>query len=171
MAWITLAIAPVLILLMFQFSFLPYHSHLATWTHRLLILGQLAVVYLLWPGVLDARREPQWVMQRLSSGPMAGLPFEVAGVSLLILVSLIAAAFPGEPHLNLLKLQSWSAVDCGPLRPTVISMLDRLHLAGVDVVDDERMVGRCGPPRCVPHLGATRRCASPRGAARRRQSR
>ena len=37
MAWITLAIAPILILLTFQFMFLPYHSHLATWTHRSLI--------------------------------------------------------------------------------------------------------------------------------------
>ena len=37
MAWITLAIAPVLILLAFQFAFLPYHSHLATWMHRFLI--------------------------------------------------------------------------------------------------------------------------------------
>jgi hypothetical protein len=35
-AWITLAIAPVLIVLAFQFRFLPYHSHVATWTHRIL---------------------------------------------------------------------------------------------------------------------------------------
>ncbi len=48
MAWITLAIAPILILLVFQFMFLPYHSHLATWTHRILMLagagGRLPVV-------------------------------------------------------------------------------------------------------------------------------
>jgi uncharacterized protein YjbI with pentapeptide repeats len=57
MAWITLAIAPILILLAFQFAFLPYHSHLATWTHRLLILIEMATVLLLWPLVLDAQRD------------------------------------------------------------------------------------------------------------------
>ena len=41
MAWITLAIAPILICLVFQFAFLPYHSHLATWTHRVLIIAEL----------------------------------------------------------------------------------------------------------------------------------
>src|SRR4051812_39052651 len=34
-AWITLATGPILILLVFQFMFLPYHSHIASWTHRL----------------------------------------------------------------------------------------------------------------------------------------
>ena len=45
MAWITLAIAPILILLAFQFAFLPYHSHLVTWMHRLLILLELGVAF------------------------------------------------------------------------------------------------------------------------------
>src|SRR5262245_60216149 len=58
MAWITLAIAPLLILLTFQVSFLPYQSHLATWTHRGLIAAELVVVFGLWPLVLDAQREP-----------------------------------------------------------------------------------------------------------------
>jgi uncharacterized protein YjbI with pentapeptide repeats len=57
MAWITLVIAPVLILFAFQVFFLPYHSHLATWTHRLLILAELGAAFLLWPLVLDARRD------------------------------------------------------------------------------------------------------------------
>src|SRR5262245_45621135 len=34
MAWITLAIAPLLLLLTFQLSLLAYHSHFATWSHR-----------------------------------------------------------------------------------------------------------------------------------------
>src|ERR1043166_8588266 len=59
MAWITLVIAPVLILLTFQFMFLPYHSHLATWTHRLLILMELVIAFQLWPLVLNPHREFQ----------------------------------------------------------------------------------------------------------------
>lgn len=76
MAWITLAIAPVLILQVFQFMFLPYHSEFVTWTHRLLILLELAAMFLLWPLVLDARRDLDWtklthgLMRSSSSGPM-----------------------------------------------------------------------------------------------------
>jgi hypothetical protein len=43
--WITLAIAPILVVLAFQFSFLPYHSHFVTWTHRLLILVELVAFF------------------------------------------------------------------------------------------------------------------------------
>src|SRR5262245_29682470 len=74
MAWITLAIAPLLLLLTFQVSFLPYHSHLATWTHRGLIAAELVVVFLLWPLVLDSRREPEWTMAWRRLRQMAGSP-------------------------------------------------------------------------------------------------
>src|SRR5947209_10137612 len=60
MAWITLAISPIIILLTFQFMFLPYHSHVATWTHRLLTLAEFAVAFQLWPLVLDSRRDFEW---------------------------------------------------------------------------------------------------------------
>src|SRR5260221_9208410 len=39
MAWITLVPVPIYVVLAFLFVFLPYHSHLATWTHRLLLLA------------------------------------------------------------------------------------------------------------------------------------
>ena len=60
MAWITLVIAPILILFAFQIAFLPYHSHLATWIHRALIFAELAAAFLLWPLALDARRDFDW---------------------------------------------------------------------------------------------------------------
>lgn len=47
MAWITLLLAPTLILLVFQFMFLPYHSHFVTWTHRLLVALELTTMVLL----------------------------------------------------------------------------------------------------------------------------
>ena len=53
----TLALAPIYVVLAFQFVFLPYHSHLVTWTHRLLLLVELTAAFLLWPLVLDARRD------------------------------------------------------------------------------------------------------------------
>ena len=50
MALITLALAPVLLLLMIQIKFLPYHSEWITWWHRILLFVDLALVWTLWPG-------------------------------------------------------------------------------------------------------------------------
>ena len=55
MAWITLAIAPVLILLFFQFQFLPYHSGWVTWAIRILIVIDLAIILILWPAAKGPR--------------------------------------------------------------------------------------------------------------------
>src|SRR6266481_3615853 len=77
MAWITLAIAPILILLVFQFMFLPYHSHLATWTHRLLILAELVLAFLLWPLVLDAQKDFDWPHIRAQIKRITTLPLRV----------------------------------------------------------------------------------------------
>jgi hypothetical protein len=50
MALITLALAPVALLLMFEVKFLPYHSETITWWHRGLLALDLALVWTLWPG-------------------------------------------------------------------------------------------------------------------------
>jgi len=76
MAWITLAIAPIIVLLMFQFAFLPYHSHFATLIHRLLIALELAALFLVWPLALDARRD--FVAPRISAGSERVNDFETA---------------------------------------------------------------------------------------------
>jgi hypothetical protein len=55
MALITLALFPVLLLLMFEVRFLPYHSWQITWLHRGLLALDLALVWTLWPGYRRAR--------------------------------------------------------------------------------------------------------------------
>jgi hypothetical protein len=50
MALITLALAPVALLLYLQIKFLPYHSEWRTWLHRGLLAVDLALVWTLWPG-------------------------------------------------------------------------------------------------------------------------
>ncbi len=50
MALITLALAPVALLLFLQIKFLPYHSEPITWWHRGLLALDLALVWTLWPG-------------------------------------------------------------------------------------------------------------------------
>ncbi len=156
MAWITLAIAPILILLVFQFAFLPYHSHLATWMHRLLIAAELTAAFVLWPLVLDARRDFEWTKIWMQVKRTMALPLRLFGPNdrrrdewvrlrqnavplascvLFVLVSLLLATFPGEPHVNLLTGQSLWSVQCERWVP---SQFARLDLSSVDVVDDEK---------------------------------
>jgi len=49
MAPITLALAPVALLLFLEIKFLPYHSEKITWWHRGLLALDLALVWTLWP--------------------------------------------------------------------------------------------------------------------------
>lgn len=164
MAWITLAIAPILILLMFQFSFLPFHGHLTTWTHRLLIGAELVGAFVLWPLVLDARRDFNWTERLMELKRVAGLPLWLFGLKagrdwdrislrrralplmsclLFVLVSLSLLTFPGEPHVNLFTGYSWSSVQCE--RPVqhrfnfVDLRFDRLVLPHVNVIDQDKL--------------------------------
>lgn len=161
MAWITLAAGPIFTLLMFQFAFLPYHSHLATWTHRALILTELAVILMLWPLVLDTRRDLAFSLfsrqaKKLDNPkpqPRYGAIWRMLGrirlntrfvpraiVFLgLPAVSLGIATFPSEPHVKLIRSQfllSRTGTEC---HEWFSSAFDRLHLASIDVIDDERL--------------------------------
>jgi uncharacterized protein YjbI with pentapeptide repeats len=162
--WITLAIAPILIVLAFQFSFLAYHSHIATWTHRLLILIELAAFFLIWPLALDAQKVFQWPKVGVDLKHLAALswsllgPYEpwhtawpwlrqrpapFAACLLFIIVSLSIATFPGEPHVNLATGHWPLSVQCDRLLqrqfPFADLRFDRLILPGIDVVDKEKL--------------------------------
>src|SRR4029077_14870878 len=50
MALISLALASVALMLMFEIKFLPYHSERITWRHRGLLAVDLLLVWTLWPG-------------------------------------------------------------------------------------------------------------------------
>jgi hypothetical protein len=49
MALISLALAPVALMLFLEVKFLPYHSEMITWLHRGLLALDLALVWTLWP--------------------------------------------------------------------------------------------------------------------------
>jgi uncharacterized protein YjbI with pentapeptide repeats len=164
MAWITLVIAPILILLTFQFMFLPYHSHLATWTHRLLILLEFVVAFKLWPLVLNPKRDFRWLnsqwgikertlgvtspfgsseqWQRARQG-LRRVALPMAATALFILLPLSLATFPGEPHVNLLTGQARDDVQCRRWLQQKFDFadmrFDRLALARVDVVDHDKL--------------------------------
>ncbi len=90
-AWVTLVIAPVLLLLMMQIQFLPYHSSFITWAHRLALLADLMLVWWLWRKILSGR-EMDGSTQIRSEGPAVGLVLSF----LIVLFSWTAATFPGE---------------------------------------------------------------------------
>jgi len=49
MVWVTVILAPVILLLAFQVRFLPYHAETMTWWHRSCLLVDLALLWALWP--------------------------------------------------------------------------------------------------------------------------
>jgi len=88
-AWITLVIGPVLLLLLIQVQFLPYHLEWVTWVQRLAVLADVMLLWFLWPAVLDARGDIRW--PRLWRHPLATL------VSLVpIALAFVVARYPGE---------------------------------------------------------------------------
>ena len=56
-AWATLVLGPVLILLLLQLQFLPYHDSRVSWEHRAIILFDLALIWWLWGKILSGRSE------------------------------------------------------------------------------------------------------------------
>jgi uncharacterized protein YjbI with pentapeptide repeats len=93
-AWATLVVAPMLLILLLQIQFLPYHEAWITWIHRLALLAELLIVWWLWRAILsgggsDFRRRsafPSWLMVA------SGIASSVAAV----LFSWTVATFPGE---------------------------------------------------------------------------
>jgi Pentapeptide repeats (8 copies) len=91
-AWVTLAIAPVLMLLMMQIQFLPYHSHFVTWTLRVTLGLDLVLIWWLWRKILSGREIDG--ERRLGSWLWPPLGF---ALSLAVLVfSVAVVTFPGE---------------------------------------------------------------------------
>jgi uncharacterized protein YjbI with pentapeptide repeats len=91
--WITLVIAPVLLLLLVQIQFLPFHSSSITWTHRIAVVVDLMLIWWLWRKILTGgetgdldRKWLRWVWSA------AGLALSVA----VVLFAGAVATFPGE---------------------------------------------------------------------------
>ena len=91
-AWITLAIAPVLLLLMMQIQFLPYHSHFVVWTQRVALGLDLALVWWLWRKILSGRAIDGGRRPGSRLWPWLG----VALSGTVLLFSVTVATFPGE---------------------------------------------------------------------------
>ena len=145
MAWITLAIAPVLVLLVFQFQFLPYHSALVTWAIRIFIVVDLAIILVLWPAARDPGHE---VTLRGVFRKWAALPIAIATAAF----AWIVLTFPGEPHAEWTRYwpgeksrsnapKLGDGLQCRTRSPIslVFDNFDRLYVPRVDVAEDEKL--------------------------------
>jgi uncharacterized protein YjbI with pentapeptide repeats len=116
----TLAIAPILVLLLFQVQFLPYHDAYVTWISRISILVDVSLLWWLWPKISSRRPAPTGAHLKIRAFSAA------AASSLLVLTfSFSVASFPGEradaslPTVNIIPtawkppslstLSSWQA--------------------------------------------------------------
>jgi uncharacterized protein YjbI with pentapeptide repeats len=99
-AWTTLVAAPILLLLLLQIQFLPFHNGVITWTHRIALLADLTLLWWLWRKILSGRRV--WQGRQISRLWVAlGLPLSVG----VFLVSVSVVTFPGEWQEEILS--SW----------------------------------------------------------------
>jgi uncharacterized protein YjbI with pentapeptide repeats len=92
MAWVTLVVAPLALLLLLQLQFLPYHDASITWTHRVALVLDLALVWWLWRKILAGQTEidePRW-------RPSWSKALSIAATAAVIVFSWIIATFPGE---------------------------------------------------------------------------
>lgn len=96
MSWLTLVVIPVLLLLFIQIKFLPYHSVEVTWSHRIALLVDVAMLILI--GVFLIRPEASFFKAVARSVVFYPLGFvTTVGVFVAVtLFSLFVATVPGE---------------------------------------------------------------------------
>jgi hypothetical protein len=139
-AWITLVIGPVLLLLLIQVQFLPYHLEWVTWVQRLAVLADVMLLWFLWPAVLDARGDIRW--PRLWRHPGATLATLVP-----IALAFVVARYPGEwvdRHVGSLRwippnpVTAWLGARDPKNSPIKTSVHDLLFNGAVDEVTRRR---------------------------------
>jgi uncharacterized protein YjbI with pentapeptide repeats len=92
-AWSTLVIAPVLLLLMIQIQFLPYHSLSITWVHRLALVADMILIWWLWGRILSGREIDGFPSFWKSFTRNA---FALALSASVVLFATLSATFPNE---------------------------------------------------------------------------
>ena len=96
LGWLTLAAAPILLLLFAQIAFLPSHDVDMTWTHRLLVMLDTVIVISIGFFLLRADTSFRRALQRsLTHRPLLSFVTTIA-LAAALLFSLLAATVPGE---------------------------------------------------------------------------
>ena len=184
---VSLVVAPLSLLVLFQLKFLPYHSAV-TWWQRAAVVADLALLWMLWPPVVRARSSP--IGYRLSRWVEVGAPV-LASLALVLLVTTIAT-YPGEwldRSLPSVPVVPWKDGDgfswrfatlhellvAGPLdvgaRTLRSPWSNRLVLPGLDVIDHTKYDTEskiASPPETISLRGRNLEGAVLTGATLRR---
>jgi uncharacterized protein YjbI with pentapeptide repeats len=96
MSWLTLVVLPVVLLLYVQVVFLPYHNIGITWTHRLALLVDIAMLIAI--GIFLMQAETSFVKAFLRTTTANPLSFGATTLVLFLvaLFSFFVATIPGE---------------------------------------------------------------------------
>ena len=127
--WTTLVIGPVLLLLLIQIQFLPFHNSFITWTHRLALLADLLLIWWLWRRIMSGREVDGPRSRRLSRlSTTLGVTFSACA----LIASWALATFPGEWQEE--RLAAWKPIhEYDELRhPIMVSVHDWLFQSRMD---------------------------------------
>ncbi len=104
MSWLTLVILPVMLILYVQVVFLPYHDVAITWTHRVVLLLDIAMLMLI--GVFLMRSETSFFHAFWRTTTAHPLSFFMTGLVLAAsaFFSLFVATVPGEPFDRMMQV-------------------------------------------------------------------
>ncbi len=94
--WGTLAFGPVLLFVLFQVQFLPYHSEAITWVHRIALFADLALVWWLFRRILDGREPEEGRAPRRIWVGRAWVLVGGAASVVVVLFSVVLATYRGE---------------------------------------------------------------------------
>jgi uncharacterized protein YjbI with pentapeptide repeats len=141
-AWVTLVVGPILLLLMIQLQFLPFHDSPITSTQRVALCADLGLLWWLWRRILSGREVHH--QRRWASWAWTGLG--VLFTACAFLLSLAIATFPGERLERLLakvdkprllsSLQDW-AFD--PNSGRWLHFSNTLQLSGLNIYDNPKI--------------------------------
>jgi uncharacterized protein YjbI with pentapeptide repeats len=96
MSWLTLVVLPVVLLLYIQVVFLPYHDVAITWTHRIALLVDIAMLVSI--GLFLMRAEPSFLqaLKRTTAAHPLSFFLTVCILIVVTLFSFFVATIPGE---------------------------------------------------------------------------
>jgi uncharacterized protein YjbI with pentapeptide repeats len=121
-AWISLVIGPVLLLVFFQLQFLPYHNEAISWWQRFTVVGDLIILWLLWPSVARGTTISLGWRDLRGGKAIACLAASVLPVLLVFTI----ATFPGEwlerelPSLHFVPI-SWDLHERASLHELLVA--------------------------------------------------
>lgn len=96
MSWLTLAVLPVVLILYIQVVFLPYHDVTITWTHRVALVFDIAVLVLIGVFLMRAETSFWQAFARTSRSHPVSFGMTALVLAFIGFLSFFAATIPGE---------------------------------------------------------------------------